>query len=437
MTLNFTGVSLWGVLAIVAVVVAVIAIIVLVVFVVKKSRTPNPPSEQIAAAARPDSGRVWVVVNPTKPEDYGAFRYRVDKICNTMTGAPAEWIETTVEDPGTGQALYALTHDPLVVLAAGGDGTVRAVAAGMAHSGCPMGLLPIGTGNLVARNLEMPLDLVSALEVAISGVNKIIDLAWLRVENAVEESLMPAEGALVRQAQERLGLQPEPDDVQPDDTEYAYLVIAGIGFDGETMANTSPQLKKRVGWSAYVLTALKSLNIERMKATLTLPPSNVVARAHRWQKAVPTSVRERITASQTIGSSKRHRIGIPDGEGLQMSAFRARTVLFANCGVLPFAVLAPEAKIDDGALDIIAIDTQAGLIGWVNLAAKVYGQSLGLPAFNTRHDLGQISFQQVPFARLDTNRAYPVQVDGDPIGTARTVFARNDPHALIIRVQGK
>ncbi len=281
----------------------------------------------------------------------------------------------------------------------------------------------------------MPLDLKPAVEVAITGTTRPIDLSWMRVEDVALPSELPPEGSLVRRARLQHNL-PYPTEVElPDPTEYAYLVIAGIGFDGETMANTSPELKKRVGWSAYVLTALKSLNIDRMKATLTIPPSNVEARPHRWQKAVPRRVRDRITRSQTIGEVTRHQNETADEDGTQMSSFRARTVLFANCGTLPFVVLAPEARIDDGALDIIAIDTQAGLVGWLNLAVKVYGQSLGLPAFNTRHDLGQIAFNQVPHARLDTNVPYPVQVDGDHIGTARTVIARNDHHALLMRVK--
>ena len=117
-----------------------------------------------------------------------------------------------------------------------------------------------------------------------------------------------------------------------------------------------------------------------------------------------------------------------------MTALRARTILFANCGGLPFAQLAPEALIDDGHLDVIAIDTQGGLLGWAYLSVKVFGNALGVWPINVKNDLASIQFRQTTKARVDISKSYPVQIDGDPIGTARTVIARVDPNALLVRV---
>lgn len=388
----------------------------------------------------PGADRVWVVVNPTKPSDFASFQSKIDTLSEQITGRAAVWLETTVEDPGTGQAVEALQHSPSVVIAAGGDGTVRAVAAGMSHSKVPMGIIPVGTGNLVARNLRLPLSLSEAFEVAVTGRPAAMDLAWLHAQRVDVESELPTEGSLLLRALHRSGERRETlarvRDQVPDPlpNEYSYLVISGVGFDGETMANTSPKLKKAVGWSAYVFTALKSLRSERMKATITLySPQGSPSRKPRWARAVPAKVYRAIEDSHTIGANLPHMPASSDSEDWFTTALQARTVLMANCGTLPFTVLAPYAEIDDGALDVIAIDTQAGLLGWANLAAKVLGQGAGLRPINTRRDLGQISFQQCRSVRIDTNRPYPIQVDGDHVGSARTIVSRIDEGALIVR----
>lgn len=437
-----------------------LAIVVIVLAVVLVRLTPRSRKQRLASAAPegtdaplPPKHRVWVVFNPTKPASVEEFKRTVNGVAKAMTGHEAQWIETTVEDPGTGQAIYALQFEPSVVLAAGGDGTVRAVAAGMAHAQVPMGILPAGTGNLLARNLNLPLDLPTALEVAISGKDRPVDLAWLHTERVVVPSEIPAEGALLQRANASQVRKLPEGVAEPRTDEYAYAVIAGLGFDGETMANTSPKLKKAVGWTAYVLTALKSLEIERMKATVTIYYDDdanqsegggrraTKSRRTRLGQAVrsrriPERVSQVISSSQTIGASEAPGAKVHQDHHWEMSALRARTVLFANCGDLPFVKLAPDATLDDGSLDVIAIDTQAGIVGWLNLAVKVFGQALGIKAFNARHDLGQIAYRQAPRARVDTNRAFPVQVDGDPVGSARTVIARVDAGALIVRVPG-
>ena len=100
-----------------------------------------------------------------------------------------------------------------VVLASGGNGTVTACAEDVAGSGVPLGVLPAGTGNLLARNLGLPLALDQALAVALTGRDRGLDVGQ-------------ANGHL-------------------------FVAMAGIGFDAMLLDSTGEPLKKRLGWLAY------------------------------------------------------------------------------------------------------------------------------------------------------------------------------------------
>ena len=66
-----------------------------------------------------------------------------------------------------------------VVVAAGGDGTLNAVAHQLMHTDIPMGVLPLGTFNYVARLLNIPLDLIQAAQVIATGNNRQVHVAQI------------------------------------------------------------------------------------------------------------------------------------------------------------------------------------------------------------------------------------------------------------------
>src|ERR1700744_2037965 len=119
--------------------------------------------------------RAAVVVNPTKLDDDEAFRKSVRQAMDDPGGHEPLWLETTREDPGRGQAESAVSAGVDLVLACGGDGTVTACAEGITGTGGPLAIIPMGTGNLLARNLGLPMGTDDALAVALGGVQAPID----------------------------------------------------------------------------------------------------------------------------------------------------------------------------------------------------------------------------------------------------------------------
>ncbi|TFC52918.1 diacylglycerol kinase [Cryobacterium sp. TMT2-10] len=143
----------------------------------------------------------------------------------TAAGWPETlWFETSEEDPGQGPARKAIEARASVIIVAGGDGTVRAVAEEVAGTECALALLPSGTGNLLARNLKLTLDdAAHSLHTAFTGKDKAIDVCRIKIERA---------------------------DRSVD--KHVYLVMAGLGLDAKMLANTDDGLKAKAGWLAYV-----------------------------------------------------------------------------------------------------------------------------------------------------------------------------------------
>uniref|UniRef100_UPI00356470E2 diacylglycerol/lipid kinase family protein n=1 Tax=Actinotalea sp. TaxID=1872145 RepID=UPI00356470E2 len=113
---------------------------------------------------------------------------------------------------------------------------------------------------------------------------------------------------------------------------------------------------------------------------------------------------------------------------------RLRTLLIGNCGRLPGGItLLPDAVLDDGWLDVGAIDTRGGLVGWTQLFGEVVMQRFG---FRTElpNRIGRIDHSRARRVLVRTRTAQQVQVDGDLIAAAYELEARVDRLALTVKV---
>ena len=205
----------------------------------------NPDDGEDAEAAD-RLRRIAVVLNPSKFEGTDDFRRRISEVVERVEGAEVEFYETTIDDPGRGQTERAVADGADLVMAAGGDGTVRMVASVLAGTDTRMGIIPSGTGNLLARNVDIPLeDPAAAMVAALTGTDHQVDVGWLRYGDS------PA------------AAQSAPKQI--------FLVIAGFGADAEMIGYTDPRMKKRIGWVAYVFGGVRTILGRSVDVVVELP----------------------------------------------------------------------------------------------------------------------------------------------------------------------
>ncbi|TFD31546.1 diacylglycerol/lipid kinase family protein [Cryobacterium cryoconiti] len=316
--------------------------------------------------------RAAVVYNRLKV-DPERLRASVSRAEGAAGWAESLWFSTSADDAGQAAARLALAQGANLVLAAGGDGTVRAVAQVLRGSGVPLAVVPLGTGNLLARNLRLPLSsLDEATTIAFTGLDKPIDVgvASVRSEDGTT-------------------------------SDHVFLVMAGIGIDAQMIASTRPDLKKKVGWLAYV---------------------DAVARV--LPRVKPFPIRYSL-------NGRPHRPA------------HVSTILIGNCGQLPGNIqILPDARIDDGILDIAMLQPK-GFLGWLTIWRRVTWENGVL----RRSAVGRrilertesttarvMTTLQAADVRIVLAEAHDFEIDGDALGPVRSVSMRTDPVSLVMRV---
>lgn len=343
-------------------------------------------------------GAPHVIYNPSKNANWEKLRKVINNSALNASLPEPVWLETTVEDPGFGQAKAAIEARASLVIAAGGDGTVRLVAEALAGSETPLAIVPVGTGNLLARNLDLPINNVDeAVMIAFTGKEIPLDLGYVEVPEPEETapSVLAAEAANASAAEKKNPDVEKLNLAKPG--KYSFVVIGGIGFAADIMEATNSEAKAKFGWLAYVQGAFANLFTSKMKVKIAM------------------------------------------GEYGNEIESDARSVMFVNCGTLTGGIVIDRnADPSDTWMELAILDVRGGIFGWADVARRVLLRGAGFE-FNNMLGLdsvfGDIRTERVRVAALSSDTYQQVQIDGDAIGLAKELRTYLEPQAIKIRVR--
>ncbi len=324
---------------------------------------------------KPEPRQAAVIYNPVKV-DLDQLKAAVAAAEQAGAYEPSLWLETSEDDPGVTMAQEAVARGVSVVLAAGGDGTVRAVAEGVRGADVALALLPQGTGNLLARNLELTLDnLEESVSTAFAGADRPIDLGVARY--------VLADGGSV---------------------EKVFVVMAGLGLDAQMIVNTDEDLKKKAGWLAYVQALGKSIKGgRRIRLRYTLDDHQPrVSRVHTLLVG-------------NCGSLPGNVLLLPEAA--------------VDDGIFDIVALRPDGLM--GWLSIWSkILLENGILRRTEVGRKLTGGESGTDRIRA---LRYLRGQQL---RVQVHEPEEFELDGDTVGEIREFTVSVEPGALRIRVPG-
>ena len=157
--------------------------------------------------------RVLVIRNPTAG---GSTRPRFGRVLEHLArfGATVTVRETTCRGDAE-QIAASASSDTFDVVAAGGDGTINEVANGLAGKDLPLAIVPLGTANVLAVEIGMPLRARRIARAIACGDVRSVHVGMVNGRR--------------------------------------FLMMAGVGFDAHVVANVNPRLKRAFGKLAYVI----------------------------------------------------------------------------------------------------------------------------------------------------------------------------------------
>ncbi|MGW7196997.1 diacylglycerol kinase family protein [Streptomyces chryseus] len=335
---------------------------------------PLPRSAEGAVPAARGARRVVVVRHPLACAEKVAHQVRDILVRHGCTDV--RWTSTTAERPCGGLASYTAAGRVDLVVVCGGDGTVRACADALAGSGTALAVVPCGTGNLLARNLGLPVRPAAALEEALRGEPVRIDVGRVSGD----------------------GLAPT-----------RFTVMAGAGFDAVMVRDASPRLKTSLGWLAYVVSAVRHLGDPAMRLTIRLDTGDVL---HR---------RARMVVVGNVGSLQGGVPLLPDAR--------------PDSGRLEVVLLDPRGGAGWLA---VAAHLLRGMTRGRSVRPAVVSTTAGTPpaAGTTERLRARGALEYFSAARVDVRFAGPQarEVDGDCAVEGTQLVAEVEPGALLVQL---
>jgi diacylglycerol kinase (ATP) len=290
-----------------------------------------------------------VIFNPTAGRGHGG---RTVEEAKALLGPAFEWRPTQRAGHAVELAREAAKTHPVVV-AFGGDGTVGDVTRGIVGTDATLGIIPVGTGNDVARNLRLKLDLQEAVSTVLSGVVRRIDLGTINGT--------------------------------------PFINNAGTGFDAQVMRTMNSGIRFVRGQMAFHLAILKTFaSYKPFTLTMTID-GEATATTEQPNMSPSSGTPVRLVNEPTTITEKAYMISILNGN-VYAAGMQA----------------APRAEMDDGLLDVLLIKAlpKAQLLPLIQKVTA--GQHIGHPA---------VQMLQVRKLKIQAIPPQPLNIDGDVTGS--------------------
>lgn len=276
-----------------------------------------------------------------------------------------------------------------IAIAAGGDGLVGGVINHVIESGMLLGILPLGTGNDIARSLRIPQDLHAAAQVIALGNLQMVDVGVAQPAEQAPHAASPTTDApvLAHVSLQKRGF-------------FAHALTIGLNVQFARIA-TNVATRQRFGRLTYpvatleVLKSLQALEVKLHFEGLLLPNTGGILRRHFLPKPPPGSV---LTDEATVVN------------------FRALEVAVINAPIFggQWNLAIPEASIADRLLDIVVIeDIDLGQLSRNLTRFFDLKEQISLPASNVQADY----FMRYPGDLTDIPGIHHVQAKGVTIKT--------------------
>ena len=285
--------------------------------------------------------RVQLIHNPVAGQH--DFTEQLDEVVNYLESQG--WEVTQRRTLGMGDATTyareAVVNHFDMVIAAGGDGTFSEVATGLAYSEIPLGLIPIGTGNIWAHMLNIP--------------------TWSPLNRS---ALMSAANIIVQGSVHRI-------DLGKAGNRY-FVLYSGIGLDAALTQQVEPnrEMRRRLGNLMY-LVAAATWGISMRGTRMTI------------------SIDDHVTRQRVL------------------------LILVTNVPVYGPLWVAPQAKLDDGYLDVYIFKGENALDVVSHIVKVTLGTQKGDPRIET---------YRAKKVEIYGDKRLPIQLDGDPAGDTPVVI---------------